>query len=149
MTVRPSLTSTLADKTGLLRVLLLRLKAKRFDDVKAYCAELLSILLAFDSENQRKLGQISGINGMDTLLQAIAYYRRRDATSVEEKECIENLFDCLCSCLLVPENQARFRQSEGLDLLLRCLRERKGGFLGAIKALDSACMNSVSVYRSM
>ena len=118
---------------------------------------------------------------------AIAYYRRREAASPEEKECIENLFDCLCSCLLLPENQARFRQvgreggregaieevrrmypllnqlftsyfspslsllssciqSEGLDLLLRCIRERKGGFLGALKALDSACLNSVRLF---
>ncbi len=56
---------------------------------------------------------------------------------------MENLFDALCSSLLVPENQARFRQSEGVDLLLRCLREKKGGFLGAVKALDSALLNSV------
>ncbi len=143
VTVRPSLASLVCSKTSLLRVLLTRAKAKRFDDIKAYCAELLSILLAADTENQRRLGQLSGLNGMDTLLQAIAYYRRREATSPEEKECIENLFDCLCSCLLLPENQARFRQSEGLDLLLRCIREKKGGFLGAIKALDSACVNSI------
>jgi hypothetical protein len=44
---------------------------------------------------------------------AIAYYRRRDASCPEEKECIENLFDALCSCLLLPENQARFRQVRG------------------------------------
>ncbi|EKU22723.1 beta-catenin-like protein 1 [Nannochloropsis gaditana CCMP526] len=143
VTVRPSLAPLICEKTSFLRVLLTRVKAKRFDDVKAYCAELLSILLAADTENQRRLGQLADINGMDTLLQAIAYYRRRDASCPEEKECIENLFDALCSCLLLPENQARFRQSEGLDLLLRCIREKKGGFLGALKALDSACLNSV------
>lgn len=82
-------------------------------------------------------------NNTQTPHQAIAYYRRRNAASPDEKECVENLYDALCSSLLVPENQARFRQSEGVDLLLRCLREKKGGFLGAVKALDSALLNSV------
>jgi len=56
---------------------------------------------------------------MDTLLQSISYYKRKDPTTTEEEECLENLFDTLCNCMLVPENQTRFRKSEGLDLMLR------------------------------
>jgi hypothetical protein len=53
------------------------------------------------------------------------------------------LFPCWRASRCIPG-----RQSEGLDLLLRCIREKKGGFLGALKALDSACLNSVRPVRS-
>ena len=65
------------------------------------------------------------IDGMDTLLQCISYYRKREPQSSDEKECISNLFLCLCALLLVPEHQERFSLCEGFDLMLRCLKEQK------------------------
>lgn len=44
--VKPSLCSLVCEKTGLMRVLVTRVKAKRFDEIKGYCAEMLAILLA-------------------------------------------------------------------------------------------------------
>ena len=44
--VRPSLSSVVCEKTSLLKYLLARCKAKRFDEVKGYAAEVLAILLA-------------------------------------------------------------------------------------------------------
>ncbi len=44
--VRPSLASVVCERTSLLKTLVGRCKAKRFDEVKAYCAEMLAILLA-------------------------------------------------------------------------------------------------------
>lgn len=52
-TVRPSLSSTVCDKTALLRFLVMRCKAKRFDEVKGYAAEMLAILLAVSSYSMR------------------------------------------------------------------------------------------------
>jgi hypothetical protein len=36
---------------------------------------VLSILVQSDTENQRRLGALAGVNGLDLILQAIAYYR--------------------------------------------------------------------------
>jgi len=42
VTVRPSLASVICDKTSLLRVLLTRVKAKRFDEVKVHTRPFLT-----------------------------------------------------------------------------------------------------------
>jgi len=42
---KPSITAILCEKTAILKFLLQRLKVKRFDEVKLYCSEILSILI--------------------------------------------------------------------------------------------------------
>ncbi len=59
---------------------------------------------------------------MDDLLKAAAYYRKRDPTEEEEAELVANVFDALSSCLVVPENQGRFRHSQGFELMVRCMK---------------------------
>jgi len=41
---------------------------------------------------------------------------------VEEIEMMENLFDCLCSSLMLPANRERFLRGEGLQLMNLMLR---------------------------
>ncbi|MEM8907449.1 MAG: hypothetical protein AAGD05_06350, partial [Bacteroidota bacterium] len=45
------------------------------------------------------------------------YYKRHDPSSSEEQECMENMFDALCSVLLVAENKERFLSGIGNDHL--------------------------------
>ena len=52
------------------------------------------------------------MDGIDMLLQVIAHYKKRTPTGPEEEECVENLFNALCTVLMVAENQTRFRHSE-------------------------------------
>ena len=52
--------------------------------------------------NQKLLG---AANGIDTLLVCLAGYKSREPADAEEQETVENLFDCLCSCLLLPANR--------------------------------------------
>lgn len=40
----------------------------------------------------------------------------------EEQEMMENLFDALCSCLMLPANRDRFLKGEGLQLMNLMLR---------------------------
>ena len=39
---------------------------------------------------------------MDSLLQTVALYRKKDPATMDEEECMENLFQCVCTTLLLP-----------------------------------------------
>ena len=96
------------ERTHILKYLLERLTKKPYSDNKLYCSEILSILLQSDSIIPIKLCNIPDMNGMDTLLQAIAVYKKAEVESIDEKEIIENLFLSLQTILLEKENQAKF-----------------------------------------
>ncbi|ELU18447.1 hypothetical protein CAPTEDRAFT_149947 [Capitella teleta] len=122
--------------TGLMQFLFKRLKAKLpFDANKLYCSEILAILLQDHPENHGTLGEIEGI---DLLLQQLATFKRHDPNSAEEIELMENLFNCLCSSLMLPANRDRFLKGEGLQLMNLMLREKKMSRCSAIKVLNHA-----------
>ncbi|KAI5693771.1 hypothetical protein M8J75_005537 [Diaphorina citri] len=123
-------------KQGIIQWSLKRLKAKiPFDGNKLYTSEILSILCQKNNENRKLLGDLDGI---DILLQQLAYYKRHDPNTPEEQEMMENLFDTLCSCLMLEENKERFLKGEGLQLMNLMLRERKVSRNGSLKVLDHA-----------
>ncbi|XP_044743510.1 beta-catenin-like protein 1 [Chrysoperla carnea] len=126
-----------ATKQGLMQWLLQRLRKRgTFDPNKLYASELLSILLQdTTAENRVTLGELDGI---DVLLQQLAFYKRHDPQSAEEQEMMENLFNCLCSCLLEVSNRDRFLKGEGLQLMNLMLREKKMSRNGSLKVLDYA-----------
>ncbi|KAL3280726.1 hypothetical protein HHI36_003962 [Cryptolaemus montrouzieri] len=125
-----------AAKQGLLQWLLKRLKLKApFDVNKLYASELLSILLQDNEKNRLLIGELDGI---DTLLQQLAFYKRHDPATAEEHELMENLFGCLCSALMVVPNRERFLRGEGLQLMNLMLREKKTSRNGSLKVLDYA-----------
>ncbi|XP_055378188.1 beta-catenin-like protein 1 [Condylostylus longicornis] len=125
-----------ATDQGLLGWILKRLKQKTpFDPNKLYCSEILSILLQTENENRLTLGNLDGI---DVLLQQLAVYKRHDPHSSEEQEYMENMFNCLCSALMVKENRERFLKGEGLQLMNLMLREKKMSRNGSLKVLDHA-----------
>ncbi|XP_015120259.1 beta-catenin-like protein 1 [Diachasma alloeum] len=125
-----------AGKQGLLQWLLRRIKAKMpFDANKLYASELLSILLQNTPENKLVLGDLDGI---DVLLQQLAYYKRHDPQTAEEQEMMENLFNVLCSSLMATVNRERFLRGEGLQLMNLMLREKKMSRNGSLKVLDHA-----------
>lgn len=125
-----------AVKQGLLAWLLKRLRLKApFDANKLYASEVLSILLQDNEKNRVALGELDGI---DTLLQQLAFYKRHDPNSAEEHELMENLFNCLCSALMVVANRDRFLKGEGLQLMNLMLREKKTSRNGSLKVLDYA-----------
>ena len=61
-------------------------------------------------------------DGLDTLLQIVAQYRKRDPEGSEER--VQNIFLCLCTALMDTTNQNHFRACEGIELMLRCLKEK-------------------------
>ncbi|VDP91264.1 unnamed protein product [Echinostoma caproni] len=117
--VRPEMNVTMSNQ-GLFSWLLRRIQRRPvFDRNKLYVSELLAILLQLDEANRRHLGQVDGI---DILLQQLAVYKRHDPSSREEMELMHNLFDCLCSALMLPENKDRFLKGEGIQLMNLMLR---------------------------
>ena len=138
----------LCEKTSILKFLLKRLEARsspsllcaprsgltasctpqvrKFDANKLYASEILAILMQSEPENVVRLSNLSGMDGVDMLLQVIAYYKRRVPSGLEEEECVENLFNALCAVMNDNNaNREKFCKSEGFELMLRCMRERK------------------------
>uniref|UniRef100_A0A7C9E8Z9 Beta-catenin-like protein 1 N-terminal domain-containing protein n=1 Tax=Opuntia streptacantha TaxID=393608 RepID=A0A7C9E8Z9_OPUST len=133
--VKPAVAEIVCEKTKLLRWLLGKIKVREFDANKQYASEILAILLQNSSANQKRLGQM---NGVDVMLQAVAMYKSKDPKSSEEEEMLENLFDCLC-CLLMPlENKERFVKAEGVELMIIIMKQKKLAYGSAIRALDFA-----------
>ncbi|EDV29036.1 Beta-catenin-like protein 1 [Trichoplax sp. H2] len=133
--------STEAANQGLMQWILRSLVAKRntYDANKAYSCEILAVLLQGHEGNRTLLGELEGI---DTLLQILSVYHKRDPTTADEIEMLENLFDCLCSSLMqCPGNCERFLRGEGLQLMILMLRSKKLSSKGAIKTLTYVLSN--------
>uniref|UniRef100_UPI00398E5915 beta-catenin-like protein 1 n=1 Tax=Pristiophorus japonicus TaxID=55135 RepID=UPI00398E5915 len=127
---------TEAAQQGLLQWMLKRIKAKiPFDANKLYCSEILAILLQNNDVNREILGDQEGI---DVLLQQLSLFKRHNPSTNEELEMMENLFDSLCSCLMLSSNRDRFLKGEGLQLMNLMLREKKMSRASALKVLDHA-----------
>ncbi|AES70856.1 hypothetical protein MtrunA17_Chr3g0109531 [Medicago truncatula] len=136
--VKPAVAEMVCEKTKLLKWLLGKIKVREFDSNKQYASEILAILLQSSTANQKKLGQM---NGVDVMLQAVAMYKSKDPKSSDEEEMVENLFDCLC-CLLMPlENKERFVKAEGVELMIIIMKQKKLAYASAIRALDFAMTN--------
>ncbi|KAI3462232.1 hypothetical protein Pfo_018895 [Paulownia fortunei] len=136
--VKPSVSELVCEKTKLLKWLQARIKIREFDSNKQYASEILAILLQNSAANQKRFGQM---NGVDTLLQAVAMYKSKDPKTGDEEEMVENLFDCLC-CLLMPlENKERFVKAEGVELMIIIMNQKKLCYGSAIRALDFAMTN--------
>lgn len=109
---------------------------------KLYASEILSILLQNSNENR---SMIVNSHGIDILLHVISvnkmflfkkiliyflfcfqYYKRHDPVTADEEEFMENLFNCLCSSLLLNlKNRELFYQGEGIELMNLILKEKR------------------------
>ncbi|KAF8821277.1 putative beta-catenin family protein 1 [Cardiosporidium cionae] len=108
---------------------------------RVYASEILSIMLQNSAEAREIIGQKGGIDGIDKLLRSIAAYRKRDPESSEEEEFVQNLFDCLCNLMLVGNHQITFGKAQGLELMIRMMRERKFSCGLAVRLTNFALNN--------
>jgi beta-catenin-like protein 1 len=86
----------------------------------------------------------STIDGVEILLMAIATYRKSDPQIEVECEFLENVFDALAASLLREDNVADFVEAEGIELMLRCLRQNVHAGGGALKVLNFALSASAT-----
>eukprot|EP01068_Selenidium_serpulae_P008542 Selendium_serpulae@DN5008_c0_g1_i1.p2 len=124
--------------------LLKRIRKEKVDHNRVYGSEILNVILQ-NSESARVLmGRRDTLDGIDKLLRTIAAHRKRDPDSAEEEELMWNLFDCLSLLLLVPENQVTFGNAQGVELMIRMLRERKSAYRAALRLTNFALQNCPS-----
>ncbi|KAI8048975.1 Catenin-beta-like protein [Syncephalis plumigaleata] len=126
---------TIISNTKLLDWLLSRVKQRESDSNRNYASELLAI---FVQEQQANRTALVNKGGVDIILRGLAAYKRRDPEDSEAEEHVENLFNTLCSVLLEAEGRKAFYKSEGIELMLILLREKKFARLRALKVISHA-----------
>ncbi|GAA5874921.1 hypothetical protein JCM8547_003611 [Rhodosporidiobolus lusitaniae] len=162
LTLSPALaTPFLSPKSKFLAWLLTRLSKSsasvEYDQNRFYAAEMLALVLSLPAEvvedvNEARM-RIGEEDGVDALLKVLSVYRKRDPSSGDEIEFMENVFDALCSCLSSPVPprvntstlkpvphpvKAAFLDGEGVELLVLMLKAKNLSRSRAIKALDHA-----------
>ena len=139
-----AIVSRIGTNTSVLQLLLSRLSERKSPNITQnvqYTAELLAILLQTSTSNRNSfLTTIkSPTNGIDSLLQLLAPYRRQDPQKdSEEEEYVEDLLDALTCLLDEPASKSLFLEAEGVELMLIMLRDSKFAKSRALRVLDHA-----------
>lgn len=132
------LSETIGKDTPLMKWLLQRIQRVEspLSQNKQYAAEIISILVQTSVLNRRAFIKLDAI---DTVLQLLAPYRRRDpTTSSEEEEYFENLFDIITCLVEELDGKLKFVEAEGVELALIMLREGKMSKSRALRTLNHA-----------
>lgn len=141
VSLRSALADTFLGDTTFLTWISQRISQKsRYDQNKGYAGELLSILLQAGSSEAIKERAIAFGNkeGVETLLRAVSSVRKHVPHDGEEREFVENLFDALCSALLVAPNRKLFLAGEGMELMSLIMKNKGFVRLRALKVMKHA-----------
>lgn len=135
---RAATATRIGQEDALLKWLLQRIQRKEslVSQNKQYAAEILAILAQASPENCQ---QLSNLDTIDTILQLVATYRKRDPDKGgEEEEYMENLFEALTCLADQPSGKTKFIEAEGVELCLIMLKEGKMSKAPALRLLDHA-----------
>ncbi|MCJ1251036.1 hypothetical protein MMC30_008267 [Trapelia coarctata] len=135
---RPSIAELIGKNKSIIPWLTSRAKKKEnpVSQNKQYAAEVLAILLQTSAANRTRFVELEGI---DTFLQLLSAYRKRDPVKgSEEEEYVENIFDCVTCCIDEQEGKTKFLEAEGVELCLIMLKEGKMSRPRALRLLDHA-----------
>lgn len=91
---------------------------------------------------QQSLGVRSGLDGLDKVLRCLAVYRKQDAVGGEEDEYVHNLGHCIAAFLQEPQNRTIFGQIQGIELMIRLMRDRMKTFPLALRLTMYALQNN-------
>ncbi|OEU17164.1 hypothetical protein FRACYDRAFT_207489 [Fragilariopsis cylindrus CCMP1102] len=104
------------------------------DSLKARCFELLALFSQSTDLYKRK---DTFVNGIEILLQSIAIYRKKQPEADEEIEILENSCMCLSSSITFSKvNLSSFLMGHGVELVIRCLKEKIHAGGSSLKLLD-------------
>ncbi|KAJ3384095.1 hypothetical protein HDU92_003775 [Lobulomyces angularis] len=130
--IDPTTTEKIINTKGLLKFFVERLKVKNFDSNKAYCVEILNILL----NKRQNILFILEFGFMDIILKSLSKYIKKDPPTPDEVEFFENLFNTLCLVLQDPVGKLHFIKGEGIELMIICLKNKKMSRIRSLKALN-------------
>ncbi|GAB5365653.1 hypothetical protein AAMO2058_001076400 [Amorphochlora amoebiformis] len=131
----------LSTETKIMDWLLKRLRRGKFDENQLYSSEILSMILISTPRASKSLADLGGLK---KLVRAVAAYRKRDPTSLDEVEFVENLFNGICSTLSEKKNQLAFAAADGLQLMVTMIRKKRYTQAAALKVLNYAITESKS-----
>ena len=87
--------------------------------------------------NESELDSKKRINGIESLLQSIAIYRKEQPKTDDEIEILENSCIILSSCIsFSASNLEAFLDGQGIELVVRCLNEKMHAGGSSLKLLD-------------
>lgn len=135
----------IGQQESLLSWLLQRIQRKEslVSQNKQYAAEILAILAQASPENCLQLAKLDAV---DTLLQLVAAYRKRDPDKGgEEEEYMENLFEALTCMADQSLGKTKLLEAEGVELCLIMLKEGKMSKGPALRLLDHAASTDVCI----
>jgi beta-catenin-like protein 1 len=145
MDLKPQVAETLSERKGgegggegssVMEWLIARISAPENDSNRVYSSEILAILLQNSDKNKGRLAEFSGL---ESLLQAIARYRKvEEKLSSEEEEYLENLFDALCAAAMLEANKEELLKAEAMDLMVIMMKKRALARLPAMKVCNFA-----------
>ncbi|KAL4353549.1 hypothetical protein GQ457_06G017150 [Hibiscus cannabinus] len=125
--VKHAVAELVCERTKLLRWLLAKIKVREFDSNKQYASEILSILLQNSSANQKRLGQM---NGVDMFCRLWLCINQRIPRHQMKRKCWR-------ICLLMPfKIKEMFVKAEGVELMIIIMEQKKSTYASAIRALD-------------
>ncbi|MCJ1240827.1 hypothetical protein MMC14_008831 [Varicellaria rhodocarpa] len=135
---RPALADRIGTNVAILQWLVSRAgkKEAKVTQNKQYAIEVLAILLQSSISNRK---QFISFDGIDTFLQLLSAYRKRDPPKgSEEEEWVENIFDCVTCCMDEEEGKQKLLDAEGIELSLIMLKEGKMSKPRALRLLNHA-----------
>lgn len=136
--IRPNICSIYVNSEGFISWLLRRIRqGPRMDYNRVYASEVLGIILSNSVDSKDVFGG-KAMDAVDKLLRAVAPYRKKDPALSEEEEFLQNLFDCLCHLMLSAPHRIIFGKAQGLELLIRMMKERKFACRLAVRLCDFA-----------
>mgnify|MGYP003641540554 CR=1 FL=1 len=131
----PQFADIIGQKTEIIAWLLKRVQTSGSDANKLYASEILAILLQNNPQNQKIFGKK---NGVLSVLTVLSHFKKRDPTSIEEEETVENLYDCISSALMQDANKGKFLTEDGIELMLLVVKAGKFARQCAVKVLGFA-----------
>lgn len=143
MDMQPELIAEkLAKETKVLEWLLLRLRKGRFDENQLYAGELLSMMLISSKEAVKAVDEKGGLK---KLIRCVAAYRKKDPSSLDEVELVENMFNALCSILSTgAAAKLKFASADGIQLMVTMIRKKRYTQTAALKILNYAVSDCVA-----
>lgn len=112
-----------------------RIVRGRMDQNQAYAAELLAASVA---ENEAVREALARHDGMDALLRALSRYLHTSPRDTDEHEFFRNVVDTLQYMLLDAAQRDVFLACEGVELMLRLLKQGRRVRRGALAVLLAA-----------
>mmetsp|Transcript_13275 Transcript_13275/g.30210 ORF Transcript_13275/g.30210 Transcript_13275/m.30210 type:complete len:590 (+) Transcript_13275:133-1902(+) len=118
--------------------LLKRVRAPKMDHNRLHASEILGIML---QNSETAVDSLVKLEGIDKLLRGISEYRKKEPADSEESEFVENMFDCLCTLMLLDTHQVAFGKMQGLELMIRMMRAHNFASTPALKLANHAMRN--------